>query len=212
MTQPETVIRIVDDDESMRNSLAFMFRQEGYRTAVYPGAKEFLSADMPGVPGCLVLDVRMEGMSGLELQNEMIRRGLTLPIVFFSGHGTIGMAVDTMQKGASAFVEKTDDRGRLIEAVHRALRSQAGPVSDPGRLIAAWNTLTPREKDVAELLAKGLLNRQVAERLGIAPKTVQVFRGEVCRKLGVRGAAAIAQAVGDVAHILGTDRDSGDEK
>ena len=189
-------IRIVDDQASVRDSLAFMLRQEGFECVCYESAKEFLIDDMPSVPGCLLLDVQMPQMSGLELQQELIRRGNTLPIVFLSAYGTIDMAVDTMQKGAVAFVEKTADRTRLLDAIYKALEQNQGAVQTPALLIARWQTLTPREKEVASLIAQGLLNRDVGERLGgISIKTVQVHRGEVCRKLGVKGALGITRAV-----------------
>ncbi len=198
------LVRIVDDEESVRESLAFMLRQEGLSCVTYPGAREFLQGDSPSVPGCLLLDVRMAAMSGLELQEEMIRRGLRLPIVFLSAHGDIDMAVDTMQKGAVAFIQKTADRTRLMEAVYKALERNGSNPTDPGEAAARWQSLTAREKEVAELIAQGLLNREVGARLGgIAVKTVQVHRGEVCRKLAVRGAAGITQAVRRIRQILG---------
>ena len=181
-TTAETpLIRIVDDEERMRESLAFMLKHEGFECCVYPTAESFLKGDTPSRPGCLLLDVQMDGMTGLELQEEMIRRGITLPIVFLSAHGDLDMAVDAMRRGACAFIQKT--RGAVGD-------------STPGALVAAWNTLTDREKEVAKLVAEGLLNREVGERLGgIAVKTVQVHRSEACSKLGVKGAAGLAQAV-----------------
>lgn len=196
MTQQSVLIRIVDDEESIRSSLSFMLEQEGFRVVSYASAEDFLRQDMPSEPGCVLLDVRMTGMSGLALQDIMIERGMVLPIIFLSAHGCIDMAVDTMQKGAVAFIEKTADRTRLIQAIYRALRvGQFGKMDDPGREMAAWMSLTEREQEVAQLIAEGLLNREVAQRLGIAAKTVQVYRGEVCKKLGVKGAAGISQAV-----------------
>ena len=189
-------IRIVDDQASVRESLAFMLRQEGFECVCYESARDFLIDDMPSIPGCLLLDVQMPEMSGLELQQELIRRGSTLLIVFLSAYGTIDMAVDTMQKGAVAFVEKTADRSRLLDAIYKALERNQGTVQTPALLIARWQTLTPREKEVATLIAQGLLNRDVGERLGgISIKTVQVHRSEVCRKLGVKGASGITRAV-----------------
>ena len=137
-------------------------------------------------------------MTGLELQEEMIRRGITLPIVFISAHGDLDMAVDAMRRGACAFIQKTADRARLLQAIVDAMAKSRGAVGDstPGALVAAWNTLTDREKEVAKLVAEGLLTREVGERLGgIAVKTVQVHRSEACSKLGVKGAAGLAQAV-----------------
>ena len=198
-TTAETpLIRIVDDEERMRESLAFMLKHEGFECCVYPTAESFLKGDTPSRPGCLLLDVQMDGMTGLELQEEMIRRGITLPIVFLSAHGDLDMAVDAMRRGACAFIQKTADRARLLQAIVDAMAKSRGAVGDstPGALVAEWNTLTDREKEVAKLVAEGLLNREVGERLGgIAVKTVQVHRSEACSKLGVKGAAGLAQAV-----------------
>ena len=200
------LIRIVDDEADQRQSLELMLSMEGWEVAAYDSARAFFAADMPSRPGCLILDVRMPDMTGLELQDEMIRRGMTLPIVFLSAHGDIDMAVDTMQKGAAAFVQKTADRSRLMAAISRAVARSTGPAADPGEEVARWRALTDREREVAELIAEGLLNREVGERLGgISVKTVQVHRGEVCRKLGVKGASGISQAVRRVKRILESD-------
>lgn len=202
-TNEPPLIRIVDDEERMRESLAFMLRQEGFECAMYPSAEAFLREDSPSRPGCLLLDVQMDGMTGLELQEEMNRRGMTLPIVFLSAHGDLDMAVDTMRRGAAAFIQKTADRARLMEAIVSAVERSSAPSKNPGEEIARWQSLTDREREVAELIAEGLLNREVGERLGgISVKTVQVHRREVCRKLGVKGASGIAQAVRSVRRIL----------
>lgn len=184
------LIRIVDDEERMRESLAFMLRQEGFECAMYPSAEAFLREDSPSRPGCLLLDVQMDGMTGLELQEEMNRRGMTLPIVFLSAHGDLDMAVDTMRRGAAAFIQKTADRARLMEAIVSAVERSSAPSKNPGEEIARWQSLTDREREVGERLG------------GISVKTVQVHRGEVCRKLGVKGASGIAQAVRSVKRIL----------
>lgn len=196
------LIRIVDDEEGMRESLAFMLRQEGYDCTAYESAAAFLKSDSPSRPGCLLLDVQMPGMTGLELQAEMNKRGLTIPIVFLSAHGDLDMAVDAMRRGASAFIQKTADRTRLMEAITDAVERSEKPSKNPGEEMARWKSLTDREREVARLIADGLLNREVGERLGgISVKTVQVHRGEVCRKLGVRGASGIAQAVRSIVRI-----------
>ena len=190
------LVRVVDDDPATRDSLRFMLEEEGFECAAYPSAEAFLVGDSPSLPGCAVLDVRMGEMSGLALQEEMIRRGITLPVVFLSAHGDIDMAVDVMQRGAVAFVRKGSDRKRLLDAVWAAVERSAGvePV-DAAAEVARWNSLTERERDVARLIAEGLLNKEVAAELGISPKTVQVYRGEVSRKLEVKGAAEITRAV-----------------
>lgn len=166
--------------------------------------RPFLTDDAPSRPGCLILDVKMDGMTGLELQEEMIRRGIRLPVVFLSAHGDIDMAVDTMQRGAVAFVQKTADPSRLMEAVYKAVAQTQANKTDPGEAVARWNTLTPKEKDVAKLLAKGLLNREVGIRLGgISVKTVQVHRSEINRKLGVKGVVELTEAVNRIRALLG---------
>lgn len=130
-TTAETpLIRIVDDEERMRESLAFMLKHEGFECCVYPTAESFLKGDTPSRPGCLLLDVQMDGMTGLELQEEMIRRGITLPIVFLSAHGDLDMAVDAMRRGACAFIQKTADRARLLQAIVDAMAKSRGAVGD----------------------------------------------------------------------------------
>lgn len=189
------LVRIVDDDRMLRESLAFMLKQEGFTCATYGSAQEFLTGDAPSRPGCLILDVRMDKISGLQLQEEMIRRGMKLPIIFYSAHGDIDMAVETMQKGAVAFVRKAAERKKLIDAIRLAL----GPVSNatsPAEEVARWNELTSREKEVAQLIAQGLLNREVGAALGgISFKTVQTHRREIYRKLQVKGSAGITECV-----------------
>lgn len=198
----EMLIRIVDDEADVRESLAFMLRKEGFEVAVYASAHEFLVNDMPSRPGCLLLDVRMDGMSGLELQEEMRKRNIQLPIVFLSAYGTIEMAVETMQKGAVAFVEKSADRNKVLEAIYRALERLPGSGDNADDYVQRWHTLTPREQDVAILVADGLLNREIAERLGIAPKTVQVHRSDASAKLGVRGVAQLTRALRLIDKVL----------
>lgn len=201
---PAALVRIVDDEEAVRQSLSFMLEQEGFKTRTFASAQAFLSDDAPSVPGCVIVDVRMPGMSGLELQEELGRRGIRLPIIFLSAHGDIDMAVDTMSRGAVAFVQKSPDARRLLDAVYKALALDAGhsDVTD-AEAIARWNQLTDREKQVADLISQGLLNREIGERLGgISFKTVQVHRGEVCKKLGVRRAAGITQAVRRIQKLL----------
>ena len=197
------LVRIVDDDPAARASLAFMLEEEGFDCAAYPSAEDFLKGDSPSVPGCAILDVRMGEMSGLMLQQEMIRRGITLPIVFLSAHGDIDMAVDTMRSGAVAFLRKGSDRTRLLDAIWSAIeRAEGAEPEDAAREVARWQTLTDREREVAERIAAGLLNREIAAELGISPKTVQVYRGEVSRKLDVRGAAGVTRAVRRIEKIL----------
>ena len=189
------LVRIVDDDAQMRSSLAFMLRQEGYECAAYESARAFLTGDAPSRPGCLLLDVRMPDMTGLELQDEMIRRGMTLPIVFLSAHGDIDMAVSALQEGALDFIQKPVDNERLLAVIAYAasanLAKRAGRV-DAATLLERAASLTERELEIARALADGLVNREIAERLQIAQRTVEVHRAAVMRKLGIRKPAELA--------------------
>lgn len=200
----EVLVRIVDDDPSIRSTLEYMLRAEGWKTASYPGATEFLTADAPSVPGCLILDVRMDGMSGLELQQELNRRGSSIPIIFYSAHGDIEMAVDAVKSGAENFLPKTVSSEKLLQSVARAvnesLSGRPGQIS-PKECLHRWSLLTDREKDVAELIAQGRLNRDITRRLGIAMRTVYVYRVSIYRKLEVRTSAEIARFL-ELVHFL----------
>lgn len=190
------LVRIVDDDPQTRESLHYMLTLEGYECVSYASAKDFLSQDMHSLAGCALLDVRMPIMSGLQCQEEMIRRGITMPIIFLSAHGDIDMAVDTMQKGAVAFIQKGSERQRLLDALARAQNSHYGDLHHPSQDVAKWQTLTPREMEVAQLVAQGLMNREIGYVLGsISWKTVQAHRSEISKKLGVKGAASLTQFV-----------------
>lgn len=194
--QDGVVVRVVDDDDAMRRSWIFLLEGEGWQVRGYPSAEHFLAEEDGFAPGCLLLDVRMPGRSGLELQEEMRRRGLELPIIFVSAHGDIDMAVHTLKRGACDFLQKPVDDERLARAVAAAVaRDQARRCQAQGVLAERqrFELLTLREKDVMRLVGAGLPNKLVADRLGIAEKTVQVHRGNACRKLGLRSAAEVAR-------------------
>lgn len=158
--QAHALVRIVDDEADLREALSFVLDMEGWKTISYGRAEDFFTGDSPSEPGCVVLDVRMPGMSGIEAQHEMRSRGIALPIIFLTGHGDVDMAV-----GASA-------------------AAAAGlPGEDSLERLAA---LTKRERSLAELIALGLTNREAAERSGIAQRTMEVHRANILRKLGVK--------------------------
>ena len=190
-----SLIRVIDDDAEMRESLEFLLSTEGWKVRTYPSAKAFLDADDMMVPGCMLLDIRMPDMSGLELQEVLKKKDYALPILFITAHGDITMAVDAVKKGASDFLPKPIDDAKLLQSVEDAvaldweLRSHHQNVDG---LRKDLTTLTPREREVAELVGQGLMNKVIADRLGIAEKTVQVHRGQVCRKLKVRSAVEIS--------------------
>ena len=191
----ETLIRIVDDDDSLRDALRFVLETEGWRVADHAGAREFLTRDAPSTPGCVVLDIRMPGMSGIEAQRAMLERGIDLPIIFLTGHGDIDMAVSALQEGALDFIQKPVDNERLLAVIAYAasanLAKRAGRV-DAATLLERAASLTERELEIARALADGLVNREIAERLQIAQRTVEVHHAAVMRKLGIRKPAELA--------------------
>ena len=194
MKAGDFVVRVVDDEAATRESLQYMLEAEGWRTLAFESAEAFLAADRPSVPGCLILDVCMDGMSGIELQAELNRRGSRLPVIFFSGHGDIEMAVQSIKDGAADFLTKTVDSSKVLRAVAAAFekaRAGAGDDMSPAECVNRYESLTDREKEIVDLTCEGLLTPLIAERLGITPKTVRGFRVSIYRKLGVRSAADI---------------------
>ncbi len=192
------LIRIVDDDPEMCDSLEFLLSTEGWKVKTYPSAEAFLAEDEPMVPGCLLLDIRMPEMSGLELQEVMAKDDYALPIIFITAHGDISMAVDAVKRGAFDFLPKPIDDTKLLTSVANAVELDWKRRSHHVDTLSAkkeLGSLTPREREVAELVALGLMNKIIAEKLGIAEKTVQVHRGQVCKKLKVRTAVDIARVL-----------------
>lgn len=183
------LIRTVDDNPAMREALEFMLTAEGWHVKTYENGRAFLTDDAPSTPGCAILDVRMPGMSGLELQQEMNVRGYALPVIFCTGNGDIDMAVGAMRDGAVDFVQKPVRQERLLKAIARAVTrsvSETGAVETEGAIRAKVQELTDREREIAELIGKKLTNRQISERTGITVRTVEVHRAAIIRKLGVR--------------------------
>lgn len=183
------LIRTVDDNPAMREALEFMLTAEGWHVKTYENGRAFLTDDAPSTPGCAILDVRMPGMSGLELQQEMNVRGYALPVIFLTGNGNIDMAVGAMRDGAVDFVQKPVRQERLLKAIARAVTrsvSETGAVETEGAIRAKVQELTDREREIAELIGKKLTNRQISERTGITVRTVEVHRAAIIRKLGVR--------------------------
>lgn len=189
-------IHLVDDEAPVRDALEFLFSSHGLEVQTYPQGPALLEAVDRGVPmGCILLDVRMEPLSGLQVQDQLIARGVRTPIIFLTGHGDIPMAVDALHKGAFDFVEKPFSGDALVERVQRALRvaethrqSQAADLELRARLAS----VTEREREVMVRVAAGKLNKVIADELSIAMRTVEVHRARVFAKLGVRSAAELA--------------------
>lgn len=189
-------VHVVDDDAAMRRSIAFLAESVGWRTVTYDTAQRFLDEVTAGETGCLILDVRMPEMSGLELQREMRRRNLVLPVIFVTGHADVGLAVEAMKQGAFDFIEKPFRDQLLLDAIAKAVRaSQLSLGVQQVRDASAQRLalLTPRERAVADLVARGHANREIALHLGISEKTVHVHRGRVMDKVEVRSAAELAR-------------------
>ena len=190
-----SLVCIVDDDEAMRDSLRWLLESAGYRTATYPSAERFLGCRRPAGAACLVLDVRMPGTSGLELQQELNRRGRPLPIIFITGHGDVPMAVSAVKSGAFHFLEKPFQDAHLLEAIEQAANGVTpGGQSERFRAAAKLATLTQREREVLDLVVNGRKNKQIAEALGISVKTVEAHRAHAMEKMGATSVAELVQA------------------
>lgn len=188
LAQVHALVRIVDDEADLREALSFVLDMEGWKTVTYGRAEDFFTGDSPSEPGCVVLDVRMPGMSGIEAQHEMRSRGIALPIIFLTGHGDVDMAVGAVQDGAFDFLLKPVDNERFLNSVAcAAWASAAAAAGLPGEdSLERLAALTKRERSLAELIALGLTNREAAERSGIAQRTMEVHRANILRKLGVK--------------------------
>lgn len=184
MKEESALIRIVDDDASVRDALVYMLEQEGFDTVAYASAEEFLVNDMPSRPGVVVLDVRMPGMSGTRLQDEMIARRIDTPIIFLTGHGDVDMAVKALRKGAYHFLQKPVDTDELVRSLRECLeKTRRGLTAEEAR--EAIGLLTPRERQIAKLLLQGVPNHGIAERLNLSVRTVENHRTSLYRKLRV---------------------------
>lgn len=188
------VVRIVDDNDEYRDSEAFMLRMFGYNVVEYVSAVSFLEEDNPAIPGCVILDVKMPEMTGIELQQVMTEKEIGLPIIFLTGHGDVEMAVHTLQRGASGFLLKPVSPDKLKESVEKALetdRSLRELQRNKKLAKEKFESLTMREKEVCELVVKGLLNKQIAIELGITEHTVKVHRASIKYKLQVNTPVAL---------------------
>ncbi len=187
-------VAIVDDDEPVRDALSMMLRAAGYAVDAYASAEAFLAKKPPAPPACVVLDVRMPGMTGLELQERLADRGFDLPIVFLTGHGDVAMAVRAMKRGAFDFLEKPVDDARLLAVVKGAVEFSATPkpIALPtGPKPAGLESLSRREREVLDLVLAGYQTRAIAEALFITVKTVEFHRGRIHQKLGVASMAEL---------------------
>ena len=195
---PTPTVFIVDDDEAVRNSLRLLVKSVGLKAATAASAQQFLDEYDPDHPGCLILDVRMPGMSGIELQQQLNVRGAILPVIFITGHGDIPMAVEAMQHGAFDFLQKPFRDQHLIDCVQRALekdRLNRLALSQRSQIRAHWESLTPREREILDLMVNGKANKVMAADLGLSQRTVEIHRARVMEKMGANSLAQLVRMV-----------------
>ena len=196
MIEADAVVFVVDDDEGMRQSLKNLIGSVGLQVKVFASAQEFLRSKLTDVPGCLVLDVRLPGLSGLDLQKRMVEADMEIPIIFITGHGDIPMTVRAMKAGAVEFLTKPFREQDLLDAIQQALerdrtaREQRGKIEELRR---RFDSLTPRERAVMGLVVAGLLNKQIAGELGTSETTVKIHRHQVMEKMGAGSLAELVR-------------------
>ena len=201
MNQGLPIVFIVDDDEAVRNSLRLLVKSVGLTATALASAQEFLASYDPLQPGCLVLDVRMPGMSGLELQQRLNLRGAVIPVIFITGHGDVPMAVEAMQHGAFDFLQKPFRDQDLMDRIQRALqkdRANRAELGQRSRIREQRETLTPREREVLTLVTSGKANKVMAADLGLSQRTIEIHRARVMEKMGASSLAHLVRMVLDL--------------
>ena len=211
MNKTDTTIFIVDDDPSARKGLLWLVRSAGWQGEAFASAREFLARPAFSGTGCVILDVRMPGMTGLQLRDLMAAQNISLPVVFLTGHGDLPMGVDSMKKGAVDFLQKPVDDEALLQAIHRAVKRHAAAQThrqELERIQARLQRLTPREREVLGYVISGWLNKQIAAELQIAERTVKVHRKSVMQKMRASSVAELVRQC-ETAGIAPRGRPSG---
>jgi len=201
----QPIVFVIDDDESLRDTLKRLFATVGLRAETFASTADFLKRKLPAVPTCLVLDIRLPGISGLDFQAELARTGITIPIVFMTGYGDIPMTVKAMKAGALEFLPKPFRDQDMLDAVQLALerdRTKRQAERANAQMRASFESLTPREREVMAFVTTGLMNKQIAAEMGLAEITVKLHRGNLMRKMNAQSVAELAR----MAQILGIAR------
>ncbi|HEX9852042.1 MAG TPA: response regulator [Woeseiaceae bacterium] len=212
MTNDEPLVYLIDDDEAVRDSLNLLLESLGLQNAVYASALEFLDAYNSERHSCLVCDIRMPALSGLELQQQLTDDGAEVPIIFITGHGDVPMAVNAMKAGAFDFIQKPFRDQDLVDCIHKALEHDKTCRAARRELLAIrarLKTLTRREMEVMRRVVSGQANKVIAMDLGVSPRTVELHRARVMRKLRMRSVAALVKAVSKVPLPPGADAATG---
>lgn len=201
MDQPESTVYVVDDDQAVRESLHWLMTSVNLPVKTFASAREFLEAYQPDQQGCVVLDIRMPGMSGFELQKRLAARSAELRVIFITGHGDVHMAVDAMKAGAYDFFEKPIDDQLLLDAVQKAVEQSAIATRDhahEAEIQRRRDSLTPREREVLDLILIGERNKRIAARLGVGEKTVEAHRAKVMEKMQAKSLAHLFKLIMDL--------------
>ena len=195
----DPIVFVIDDDASMRRALSYLLQSAGYKVETHSSAEEFLRREHYDGVGCIILDVRMPGLSGMDLQEKLMGSDYRMPIIFLTGHGELSMGVEAMKKGAIDFLTKPCDDEQLLGAVHSAIekdKQARGNYKEKQEIRGRIELLTPRENEILRYVISGMLNKQIALKLGIAEQTVKIHRGRIMEKL-------CAESVADLVRLAG---------
>ncbi len=205
MTEIQQTVYVVEDDEAVRDSLELLLKSDGKQVKPYPSATDFLGDYSEEMAGCIVLDIRMPGMDGMELQKKLNARHCLLPIIFVTGHGDVPLAVDAMKEGAVDFIQKPYREEALLEKIDAALeqdREQRKTLSERQEIVRKIRTLTPRETEIMERMIGGQANKVIAIELDISQRTVEIHRSRVMHKMGTHSLAHLVRMVLSVKDLI----------
>jgi len=206
ISEASPIVFVVDDDSAIREALRSLFRSVGLQVETFNSAAEFLQSELPDAPGCLVLDVRLPGLSGLDFQAALAKAGIHIPIIFLTGHADVPMSVKAIKAGAVEFLTKPFREQDMLDAIRIALEKDGGRREEDKRrseLRTRFDSLTAREKEVIGFVTAGLMNKQIAHEMGLTEITVKVHRGNVMRKMGAKSLAELVR----IADMLGVRRE-----